>query len=209
MLTPDWLRAQCAEDPTTGCWEWQRGRNRDGYGRIFRGRKKGQSALAHRVMFELVSNRALTAESLVCHHCDNPPCCNPEHLYLGTPKQNVGDMLLRGRHVAANRKLTESDVLELVETIRRGGVTTREVAARYNVTPATIRDIFRGARWRKVDLNGARLTGISPIKLTTSDVRAIKSLRDSGRTAVSVAADFGVSSRMIGMIWQGRARVNG
>jgi hypothetical protein len=70
-----------------GCWEWQRFRHAKGYGGLhFRGR----SNRAHRVMW-ILTNGDIPAGKLVCHRCDNPPCCNPDHLWLGTIWENGQD----------------------------------------------------------------------------------------------------------------------
>lgn len=80
------------------CWEWIGGRddrNRQGYGKFsLRGRLTG----AHRVAFELCYG-AIPEGLQVLHHCDNRPCVRPEHLFLGTPKDNTDDMWAKGRGV--------------------------------------------------------------------------------------------------------------
>jgi hypothetical protein len=79
-----------------GCWVWKRARNRDGYG-VYRHRK------AHRYAYEQAKG-PIPAGLLVCHSCDNPPCVNPDHLWLGTVKQNAVDAARKGRF--ANQRKT-------------------------------------------------------------------------------------------------------
>jgi len=81
-----------------GCWKWKASTNKDrGYGRI--GVKAGICVNAHRVSW-VIHNGSIPGDLFVCHKCDNPPCCNPEHLFLGTRQDNVDDMILkkRGKH---------------------------------------------------------------------------------------------------------------
>ncbi len=77
----------------SGCWEWTRGRFSNGYGRLYTG---GKGFKTHRISFEYFV-RPLVPGEYVCHHCDNPPCCNPAHLFAGTAKDNWRDMLSKGR----------------------------------------------------------------------------------------------------------------
>jgi hypothetical protein len=76
------------------CWEWQAFKNEQGYGRFyFNGRLHG----AHRVAYQL-TYRDFDQSLDCCHKCDNPSCVNPEHLFLGTEKDNIDDMMKKGRH---------------------------------------------------------------------------------------------------------------
>jgi hypothetical protein len=99
-----------------GCWEWQAGRNRPGgYGHF---KIDGKKKLVHRLMWEEY-NGIIPNGMRVLHKCDNPPCCNPKHLFLGTQTDNIHDMEDKGRarhprgEHAGNAKLTAVDVLEI------------------------------------------------------------------------------------------------
>lgn len=79
-----------------GCWEWTRAVTEHGYGRMS---YQDQVHRVHRLAAHLWHGLDLDdSTTKVCHHCDNPPCFNPEHLYLGTQKTNVRDMIDRGRN---------------------------------------------------------------------------------------------------------------
>jgi Fe-S-cluster-containing dehydrogenase component len=76
------------------CWEWVRGKNGVGYGIIYHNKK---TILAHRISYEIHIGK-IPEGRIICHHCDNPGCVNPAHLYAGTYQDNVNDMMKRRRH---------------------------------------------------------------------------------------------------------------
>lgn len=76
-----------------GCWVWQKFRHAKGYGGTY---FRGRTDRTHRVMWMLV-NGEIPKGKLVCHTCDNPPCCNPDHLWLGTIWENGQDAKRKGR----------------------------------------------------------------------------------------------------------------
>lgn len=87
----------------TGCWEWTGSRTAPGWhGRVS---VNGVMVMAHRVSWEMAHGPIPEGLS-VLHHCDNPPCVNPDHLYLGTAKDNARDMVARGRLNSANARKT-------------------------------------------------------------------------------------------------------
>lgn len=79
-------------NPITNCWEWQGNKNKQGYG-FFTSNSK--AVTAHRYAYRYYKGE-ITLRS-VCHHCDNPTCCNPDHLFLGTQSDNVIDSIKKGR----------------------------------------------------------------------------------------------------------------
>ena len=86
----------------TDCWEWQGGTNNIGYGFI---RDGDRMRTAHRVSYEIHNNQTIPKYMCVCHTCDNPLCVNPDHLWLGTRKQNYDDMVNKGRDKLWGRKI--------------------------------------------------------------------------------------------------------
>ena len=77
----------------SGCWEWNGNRNHRGYGKFD---INGRRYRAHRVAWER-AHGPIPPGMFVCHHCDNPPCINLTHLFLGTPMDNVHDAMRKGR----------------------------------------------------------------------------------------------------------------
>lgn len=137
------------------CWTWQRGRTPTGYGQ-FRVDKTPISA--HRFAWSLVHG-TIPKGMFICHTCDNPPCCNPSHLFLGTPKDNVIDMTNKGRRGYGasglrgerhgNAILTESNIKEM-RTLRESGSSLMELALRYNIARSTVSDICLRKAWKHV-----------------------------------------------------------
>jgi hypothetical protein len=132
--------------PNGDCHVWVAGTDRDGYGRV---RPGGSVPIqrAHRVAWFLA--HGVWPELCVLHRCDNPPCVNPRHLFLGTNADNTADRDRKRRHADrrgtanATAKLVDSDVLAI-----RGAVgTQREIAAEYNVSASTVSLIKSGRRW--------------------------------------------------------------
>ena len=130
------------------CIEWPKYRNALGYGVR---RYHGKLWLAHRVAWT-EANGAIPTGLCVLHKCDNPPCINPEHLFLGTNLDNARDMVRKGRqaNVRGERnpkaKLTEHQV-KVIRGCRRMGCSLKYLANRYGVTMANISDIGNGDTW--------------------------------------------------------------
>jgi hypothetical protein len=94
--------AKVAFDGANGCWRWLGGQTRPGgYGRLYLG--EGFVGVAHRISWEIHVG-PIPDGLRVLHRCDNPPCCNPEHLFLGTSHDNTQDALRKGRLIGPRRR---------------------------------------------------------------------------------------------------------
>ena len=94
----DRFNAKWALNESNGCWEWTAMRDRDGYGSMWGGKELGKedNLRAHRVSW-MLHRGELPDDKLVLHRCDNPRCVNPDHLFIGTGKDNIQDALAKGR----------------------------------------------------------------------------------------------------------------
>lgn len=117
-----------------GCWEWSGSLTSAGYGHTG---YLGRTRLAHRIAWEL-TNGPIPAGMQLCHHCDNPPCCRPDHLFIGTASDNRLDSMAKGRsirktHCHRGHALTEDNLYRSKNGTRNGCKTcTRDdVNARY------------------------------------------------------------------------------
>lgn len=118
----------------------------NGYGQIH---KDGKTAYAHRVAYE-IANGPIPDGLFVCHSCDNRKCMNPEHLFLGTYLDNIGDMVGKNRHAHSATNGHAKLSAEQVRGIRQAVGTQKELAARFHVTPSLISMIRSGRIWKHV-----------------------------------------------------------
>lgn len=146
----DRLLDKVMPEPNSGCWLWLGGVNNKGYGK-FRW-SEGKTALAHRASWKMHKGEIPTG-ILVCHRCDNRVCVNPDHLFLGTAKDNSDDKLRKGRDSHAfgelhgRARLSEGHVKDIREAIGNGR-TSQSLADQYGVPRRTIRDIKTWRTWR-------------------------------------------------------------
>ena len=135
---------------TRGCWEWQAERSKYSYGRAY---LPGQLLIpSHRLAY-LIFCGSVPPDMCVLHHCDNPPCCNPTHLFLGTDVDNTRDKVQKGRQARGeshpSAKLTAQQVLVIYHRIRRGESVPR-LAEEFHLNPHSIRHIGNRKRWAHI-----------------------------------------------------------
>lgn len=158
----EWFLTAYVVNTVTGCWEWQKAfvKNRKGqptYGHIShttRAHIVYGEHLAHRLSYRMFKG-LIPKKLFVCHTCDNPKCVNPEHLFIATHKENMEDMVRKGRQVRIqgsqrwNSKLTEKQVHHIKKLLSKG-VGTRKIAREYGVHHSVIDGIKHGRKWAHV-----------------------------------------------------------
>lgn len=136
-----------------GCWIWQGKIYNTGYGCIW---IDGKDYTVHRTVGALVYG-PLTEDDFVCHVCDKPPCCNPDHLFIGTQKDNIQDCVRKKRHRpsfcrgedAGPSKLTWAEVESIRYQYDKGLKTQIELAEEFGVIQPTISQICRRVTWKR------------------------------------------------------------
>lgn len=134
--------AKVAKGGPNDCWPWIGAKSGTGYGI---GRLDSRYVPAHRVSFT-IHNGEIPVGMYVCHHCDNPPCVNPAHLFAGTAKENMRDCVRKGRfHGKRPRKLTPDQEREIATSFANGA-NGAELGRRFGVGRHTVYKIFMRQR---------------------------------------------------------------
>ena len=131
-------------EKSDGCWIWKGSKDKRGYGVISINSK---TVKVPRLSWSIYNGKIPTGK-IICHKCDNPPCVNPEHLFLGTWSDNMQDMKKKKRNLAGEKhkmaKLTAKQVYRIKDDCES---TTNNLAKKYGVHPSTIQRILNGKRW--------------------------------------------------------------
>ena len=155
------LWSRISEMPS-GCWEWQGYRRPEGYGQIGLGGRSAGITSTHRAAW-LITHGGIPEGRVVRHRCDNPPCCNPDHLELGTHQDNANDAVERGRTAAGFRlpqtRLSDNQVRDIRTGYiknygppKRGGRSSnaRVLAAKYGITESYVMNVVHGHERKRV-----------------------------------------------------------
>jgi len=146
--------------PFSGCWIFTGATNEAGYGIVGTGRRGEPNDRAHRITYRHFRGQ-IPAGMFVCHSCDVPECCNPDHLFLGTNQDNVNDMVAKGRnsppprnpHVVGSvhplAKMNEQQVVEIRKLYAQGW-TQQSLAVKYGVARQTISKVVNNKRFKHV-----------------------------------------------------------
>jgi len=138
-----------SQEKSSGCIEWFGCTGKDGYGMI---RYLGKNYPAHRVAYEERFGK-IPEGMLVCHHCDNPPCVNTDHLFLGTVQNNASDMVEKGRAFCGethhSAKLNPEKVLKIRE-LHSKGIAVTTLAKMFGVGPTSTQKAIDRVTWKHV-----------------------------------------------------------
>jgi hypothetical protein len=150
ITTPERFWKKVAKSTDDNCWPWLRHCTRLGYGMVgYEGRKQPSHRIAYLFTFGDF-DRSLD----VLHKCDNPPCCNPKHLFLGTAKDNIHDAIKKGRWSPMQKEesprhiLTLEQVKEIRSTWKPGYGNAAKLARAFMVSPGCIWGIITNRNWK-------------------------------------------------------------
>jgi hypothetical protein len=158
--TPETLWSKVDKRGPDECWPWKGFRNPQGYGRTWISDK---GYYAHRVIFDLANEGIIDrsapddrfAHGYIMHTCDNPPCCNPNHLKVCTHAENVADKVAKGRQhtfssvSSPNAKFSEDDVHH-IRYLKRTGATKNAIALLYEVSISCIGHCLYGLSYQDI-----------------------------------------------------------
>ena len=130
------------------CWEWKGRKNSDGYGEFD---YNNTCTFAHRYSW-MTLHGEIPKGMVICHKCDNPPCCNPNHLFMGTVQDNVRDRDAKGRqadrHGKKNgRAVLDEEKVRAIKLLRKNGATYKELQQEFGVSNGCINHIVNGRHW--------------------------------------------------------------
>lgn len=130
------------------CWEWEGYKDKDGYGTIH---LEYKTRRVHRIVYELTYG-SIPNRLYVLHKCDNPSCCNPNHLFIGTVQDNSDDQKRKRRTTVGDKhgrsKLTEKNILEIKRLYNTGDYYQSDLGKLFNISHQEISRIINNKRWR-------------------------------------------------------------
>lgn len=184
------------------CWMWTGCVLPTGYGQIGEaGKVKG----AHRASYE-IHKGPIPKGAFVCHKCDTPGCVNPNHLFLGSPADNVRDKMRKGRHRFTfgeghyKAKLSADDVLAILHDERPD----YQIAADYGIDPSTASDIRNGRSWRQLTNRTPENSPRRVVCGTRLREDQVLAIFQDPRNQAEIAADYRTTQATVSKIKTGR-----
>lgn len=195
---------------TDGCWNWTGSHNGQGYGTVFS--DSHRKTYVHRLAYELWLGK-IPSGMCVCHHCDNSRCVRPDHLFLGTAKDNMADCAKKGRSAFGEKNghaiLTSDHVLQIKRIYSEGGITQQALGLQFGVSREVIGNVVRGRNWLRVGprmrsgrwtMNRVRGERVYGAKLTREMVLRIRQALKSGALGRQLSKRFSVTPSTISSI---------
>lgn len=189
------------------CWLWSGYLDKDRYGELYIDSKNIKHIRSHRFSWEYFIGQ-IPVDKQILHKCDNPPCVNPNHLFIGTQQDNKNDEISKKRHAFGQKQgasiLTDNDVKKIIEeTLIRKHISIFDIANAYNVHHSTINNIIQEYRWTHVtkQFSKQEMSLVRQIlhhkrgsKLDNSTILQIKTLKTQGYTNKYISNLFGISN---------------
>jgi hypothetical protein len=138
-------------DKSGECWLWTGYITKAGYGRLREttGHYQGVDHYTHRLAYQLYVGDIPDGMN-VCHTCDTPACCNPDHLFLGTDADNHADKVLKGRQSKGENHGQSIYTEDIIRDVKYSNEPAAVIARRYGMRPEYARDIRRGRYWKHI-----------------------------------------------------------
>lgn len=134
-----------------GCWEWVGARTEGGYGAIRI--TTGNLWTVHRLIVTIF-NRPMKDGEMACHSCDNPPCCNPSHLFIGTAGDNSNDSRQKGRRIGRAKVILTRRIADEIRAEYAAGTTRQTIANKRGINVRTVGSVIEGRTWTKTGQPG-------------------------------------------------------
>lgn len=136
----------------SSCWQWTGAKHPKGYGN-FMANRNGLTRIAHRLAY-LLAHGELPHDKMVCHSCDNPSCCNPAHLFLGSAKENSHDMVKKMRSPHGERQghttLTRREVTAIHRLYATKKLKQKEIGEAFGISQQTANAIINKRSWKYI-----------------------------------------------------------
>ena len=158
--TPEVLWSKVDKRSEDECWNWKGYKNNEGYGRTWINDK---GYYAHRVIYSLAYPNSINLNAplstdetgFLLHTCDNPSCCNPKHLWVGTHADNMADKVKKGRNAdfsggkGPRCKLTMEQAMQ-IRKLRKDGISAKELAKQFNISLSSIKSLLANKSYIEV-----------------------------------------------------------
>ncbi len=186
------------------CWLWLASLRGRGYGQFGGPLCHGAHGAAHRISW-LIHFGPIPDGLFVLHHCDNPRCVNPSHLFLGTHQDNMADRDAKNRVAHGERHYRATTSAAKVGMARRmfsAGSSIAEITAATSLSRRILKRVIEGKQWKRAP--GPISEVPTTRKLTMEDAQIIRRRRADGEFLTAIAADFGIDQSMVSLIASGK-----